>query len=105
MFRSLTTGDVVNRRWLLFSFPPRWHYDVLRGLDYLRSAGVTPDERCSEALALVEKKRAQDGRWPLQNHHKGKEHFAMEPGAGKPSRWNTLRALRVLAWYQGAGPC
>ena len=100
MFRSLTTGEVVNSRWTLFSFPPRWHYDVLRGLDYFWSAGATPDDGCDEAIALVERKRAQDGRWPLQNRHPGKEHFTMEPGSGKPSRWNTLRALRVLRWYR-----
>jgi hypothetical protein len=100
MFRSLRTGEVVNSRWKLFSFPPRWHYDVLRGLDYLRSAGNPPDDRCDEAIALVESKRARDGRWPLQNHHPGKEHFKMEPGSGKPSRWNTLRALRVLGWHR-----
>jgi hypothetical protein len=100
MFRSLTTGEVVNSRWTLFSFPPRWHYDVLRGLDYLWSADVIRDARCGEAIALVENKRARGGRWPLQNHHRGKEHFRMEPGPGKPSRWNTLRALRVLGWHR-----
>jgi hypothetical protein len=101
MFRSLATGEVINPRWKLFSFPPRWHYDVLRGLEYLRSAGATPDDRCGEAIALLETRRARDGRWPLQNHHQGKEHFRMEPGSGKPSRWNTLRALRVLRWHRG----
>ncbi len=98
MFRSLATGDVINSRWKLFSFPPRWHYDVLRGLDYLRDAGVVYDDRCNEAIALVESKRDANGRWPLQNHYAGREHFKMEPGTGKPSRWNTLRALRVLGW-------
>jgi hypothetical protein len=104
MFRSLTTGEVGNPRWTLFSFPPRWHYDVLRGLDYLRTAGATPDARCAEAISLVEKKRAKDGRWPLQNPHRGKEHFSMESGPGKPSRWNTMRALRVLRWYRRGYP-
>lgn len=98
MVRSLGTGEVINPRWKLFSFPPRWHYDVLRGLDYLRDAGVPADDRCAEAVALVEKKRAPDGSWPLQNHYQGREHFRMEAGSGKPSRWNTLRALRVLRW-------
>lgn len=101
MLRSLSTGEVVNPRWKLFSFPPRWHYDVLRGLDYLQSAGRVPDQRCREAIELVESKR-RNGRWPLQNHHRGKEHFSMEAGPGQPSRWNTLRALRVLHWYRRA---
>ncbi|MGH8944596.1 MAG: hypothetical protein ACRDVL_00410 [Acidimicrobiia bacterium] len=101
MFRSLSTGEVVNQRWTLFSFPPRWYYDVLRGLDYLRDAGLTPDERAEEAIALVESKPDPDGRWPLQNPHRGREHFQMEDGAGKPSRWNTLRALRVIRWFRG----
>jgi hypothetical protein len=87
---------VISERWKLFSFPPRWHYDVLRGLEYLTDAGVELDDRADEALALVESKRRSDGRWPLQNPHAGEEHFQMEDGAGKPSRWNTLRALRVL---------
>ena len=96
LFRSLSTGEVISERWKLFSFPPRWHYDVLRGLEYLTDAGVNLDDRADEALALVESKRRSDGRWPLQNPHAGEEHFQMEDGAGKPSRWNTLRALRVL---------
>jgi hypothetical protein len=99
MFRSERTGAVISASWTRFSFPPRWHYDVLRGLDYLRSAGASSDERMDEAIALVESKRSNDGRWPLQNHHRGEEHFVMEPGPGKPSRWNTLRAMRVLDWF------
>lgn len=99
LFRSRTSGEVIDPRWRLFSFPPRWHYDVLRGLDYLRGAEAEPDERCGESIELVESKRGEDGRWPLQNRHPGREHFQMEPGPGKPSRWNTLRALRVLKWY------
>lgn len=96
LLRSLRTGEVVSERWKLLSFPPRWHYDVLRGLEYLTDAGVELDDRADEALALVDSKRRSDGRWPLQNPHAGKVHFQMEDGAGKPSRWNTLRALRIL---------
>ena len=69
MLRSLTSGEVIDRRWTRFSFPVVWHYDVLRGLDYLRSAGVKPDERVAEAVALVEKRRHQNGRWPLNVLH------------------------------------
>ncbi|MGH8874219.1 MAG: hypothetical protein ACRDVM_03070, partial [Acidimicrobiia bacterium] len=101
MFRSLSTGEVIDSNWTLFSFPTRWHYDVLRGLDYLRSADVEPDDRIAQAIELVEKNRRKDDRWPLQNPHPGQVHFDMEEGADKPSRWNTLRALRVLSW---AGP-
>jgi hypothetical protein len=99
MFRSLSTGGVIDPDWTQFSFPTRWHYDVLWGLDYLRRAGVEPGERVAEAFDLVEKKRDGDGRWPLENPHAGEVHFDMEDGAGKPSRWNTLRALRVWDWY------
>jgi hypothetical protein len=101
LFRSLSTGEVINPEWLQFSFPTRWHYDVLWGLDYLRRAAVEPDERVAEAMELVRDKRDQDGRWPLENPHAGEVHFHMEEGAGKPSRWNTLRAMRVLDWYSG----
>jgi hypothetical protein len=97
LMRSLSTGELIKPRWRLFSFPPRWHYDVLRGLDYLSDARVAPDDRWSEALELLREKQTADGRWPLQNRHVGKEHFQMEK-PGKPSRWNTLRALRVLRW-------
>jgi hypothetical protein len=99
MFRRLSTGEVIDRRWLRFSFPPTWHYDVLRGLDYLRSAGVEPDARLVEAVDLVAKKQHQNGRWPLQNPHLDQVSFAMEGPTGTASRWNTLRALRVLDWY------
>ena len=98
MFRRLSTGAVVDPAWTRFSFPTGWRYDVLRGLDYLRSAGVEPDERSAEAIDLVEGRRDPDGRWPLENTHPGRVHFDMDEGDGKPSRWNTLRAMRVLAW-------
>ena len=84
--------------WTEISFPTRWHYDILWGLDYLRRAGVAPDERMAEAIDLVRKKRDEHGRWPLENPHPGPVHFEMEGRAGEPSRWNTLRALRVLRW-------
>ena len=100
MFRRLSTGEVVDRAWMQFSFPTGWHYDVLWGLDYLRSAGIEPDERCADAIDLVESKRGKDGKWVLEQPHPGRVHFALDEGAGKPSRWNTLRAMRVLAWYE-----
>jgi hypothetical protein len=97
LLRSRSTGEVLNPSWTRFSFPPRWWYDVLRGLDYFRDAAAPVDDRLEEALVLLQKKQAKDGRWNLQNHHSGREHFRMEQ-PGKPSRWNTLRALRVLEW-------
>ncbi|MFA5552570.1 MAG: helix-turn-helix transcriptional regulator [Trueperaceae bacterium] len=103
LYRRLSTGEVVNEEWTRFAYPPRWHYDVLRGLDYFRRAGAAPDPRCADAIALVESKRQPDGRWPLENSYPGHVHFSLDEGDGKPSRWNTLRALRVLKWYHGAG--
>lgn len=100
MFRRRSTGDVVDAEWLRFSFPTRYFYDVLRGLDYLRSTGDEPEERSAEAIDLVRDKRAEDGRWSLENPHPGLVHFDMVEGEGKPSRWNTLRAMRVLDWYE-----
>jgi len=103
LFRRKSTGEVIDPSWLQFSFPTWYHYDVLRGLEYLRDAEVTPEERTVEAIGVVEGNRDPDGRWPLQNVHAGDAHFQMEDGEGKPSRWNTLRALRVLEWFaQGA---
>jgi len=98
LFRSHHTGKVVNSAMTRFAFPPRWHYDVLRGLDYFRDAGAPRDERLSDAIALVEGRRKVDGRWVLQNRYPGKTFFEMEE-PNEPSRWNTLRALRVLRWW------
>ena len=99
MFRSLRTGDVIDKRWLRFSFPAFWHYDVLRGLDYLRNAGIKPDSRMSDAIEVVVERRHQNGRWPLNLLHPEHIPLAMETGVGRASRWNTLRALSVLRWY------
>jgi hypothetical protein len=98
LLRRLSTGEVIDPTYTQFSFPPGWHYDVLRGLDYLRAAGAKPDDRVSEAIGIVEQKRDASGRWPLEKPHKGELHFEMDEGVGKPSRWNTLNALRVLRW-------
>jgi hypothetical protein len=105
MLRSLTSGDIINSRWAQLSFPPTWHYDVLRGLDYLRSAGVTPHERLSEAIALVENARDANGRWPQDVRHSDERiqiPVDVETEVGAANRWNTLRALRVLDWYRSA---
>jgi hypothetical protein len=99
LFRRKTTGEVIDPGWLRFSFPHWYHYDVLRGLEYLRSAQVKPDERVAEAIGVVEGNRDPDGRWPLDNVHAGEAHVQMDDGEGQPSRWNTLRAMRVLLWF------
>lgn len=100
MMRSLSSGELINPAWTQFSFPTRWHYDVLRGLDYLRSTRA-PDPRCSDAVELVAGKRTAVGIWILENTHPGFVYFGIDDGEGQPSRWNTLRALRVLDWYDG----
>jgi hypothetical protein len=99
LFRRLSTGAVVEEDWLRFSYPTWWHYDVLRALDYFRATGDAPDPRLAEAVALLRSKRQPDGTWLLENTHPGAVHFRMEDGDGQPSRWNTLRAVRVLDWY------
>ncbi len=99
LLRRLSTGEVIDPAFTRFSFPTWWHYDVLRGLEYLRRAGAAPDERLVEAIELVESKRDDDGRWPLENRHPGTMPIEVDEGEGQPSRWNTLRALRVLDWY------
>jgi hypothetical protein len=99
MFRSLRTGEVIDKRWLRFSFPPFWRYDVLRGLEYLRNAGHKPDSRVREAIEVVMARRHQNGRWPMNLLHPEYIPLKMETEVGRASRWNTLRALRVLRWY------
>jgi hypothetical protein len=99
MFKRLSTGETIDRTWTRFAFPTVWHYDVLRGLDYLRAAGVEPDERVAEAAGVVEARRHQNGRWPMNRLHADRLGFPIEPETGRASRWNTMRAMRVLRWY------
>ncbi len=99
LFRRKSTGTVVRPEYLEFAFPYYWHYDVLRALDYFRWSGADRDARMAEAAAAVRSKRQPDGRWSLDRVHPGRVHFDLEDGAGAPSRWNTLRALRVLKWW------
>lgn len=99
LFRRESTGEVADREWLQFSFPVRWYYDVLRALDYFRAADAKPDARMDEAIELVRSKRQEGGTWLLENRHEGKVAFELEDGDERPSRWITLRALRVLRWY------
>ncbi|HSJ83396.1 MAG TPA: hypothetical protein VLA91_06220 [Acidimicrobiia bacterium] len=101
LYRSHRTGEVVNEQFLRFSFPPRWHYDVLRGLELFWSAGRLEDSRLEEAIEVVRRKQRSDGTWPLQQRWPGETWFEMET-VGEPSRWNTLRAMRVLdGWDAG----
>lgn len=105
LFKSLSTGEAIglDRKshcdWREFSYPTRWHYDVLWGLDYLRRAGAEADARVADAVELVESKCQADGRWHQDVVYEGTVHFEMEGGPGTPSRWVTLRALRALDWY------
>ena len=99
LFRSLRTGAVIDKRWLRFAYPVFWHYDILRGLDYLRSARIKPDNRLREAIEIVIERRHQNGRWPLNFLHPEYIPLEMETDVARASRWNTLRALRVLHWY------
>ncbi|MBL7094099.1 hypothetical protein ISS22_09015 [candidate division KSB1 bacterium] len=98
LFRSSRTGEIVKPVFTRFSFPPRWHYDILRVLDYFQECNAERDNRLIDAIEIVHKKRKKDGRWLLQSHHPGKVFFDMEK-VSEPSRWNTLRALRVLKWW------
>lgn len=99
LYKSHRTGLVVKSAMTRLAFPPQWHFDILRGLDYFRASGAARDERLSDALGLIEKKRTAEGTWLLENVYSGKTHFTMET-KGRASRWNTLRALRVLRWAE-----
>jgi hypothetical protein len=98
LFRSHRTGEVVDARMTRFSFPPRWHYDVMRVLDNFQERNIPLDLRMADAISLLKKKRRLDGIWVLQNKHPGRVFFELEK-VGQPSRWNTLRAWRILQWY------
>lgn len=99
LFQRLSTGEIAQPRYRNFSFPPYWFYDVLRALDHFRAAGDPPDLRLADAIALLLAKRDDDGRWRAGVTWPGDVHFAVDAAEGEPSRWNTLRALRVLRWY------
>jgi hypothetical protein len=99
LFRRKSTGEVVDPEYLDLAFPYYWRYDVLRALDYFRRSGADPDPRMAEAVEVVRAKQQPDGRWLLDRIHRGRVHFDLESPVGAPSRWNTLRALRVLAWW------
>jgi hypothetical protein len=99
LFRSHRTGAIIKSQFLRFYFPPRWHYDVLRALDYFQAVNAPRDPRLAEAIDIVKGGRGEDGRWPLHYSYKGKTYFEME-ALGGPSRWNTLRAMRVLKWWE-----
>jgi len=101
LFRRKSTGEVVDPAYLDFAFPYYWHYDLLRALDYFRRSGAKPDSRLAEAMEIVRSKRQPDGRWLFDRVHPGRVHFTLEGDIGEPSRWNTLRALRVLDWWEG----
>jgi hypothetical protein len=99
LLRRLSTGDIIEPAWMQFAFPTLWHYDVLRALDYLRAAGVQPDARVEEALAIAIERRQGDGRWLLEVRHRDTLHEELAGTVGAPNRWITLRAMRVLKWY------
>lgn len=108
LLRRLSTGELIDPAFTMFSFPTGWHYDALRGLEHLREAGVKADGHVAEAIDLVRSKRDADGRWPLENPHQSEMVDArlrdlaldMDEREGRPSHWNTLRAMRVLDWYE-----
>jgi hypothetical protein len=100
LFRRRSTGDLAHPDFLQFAFPPRYHYDILRALDYFRDASVEPDPRMAHAVDILERKRQPDGCWLLDHAYDESLNFKVGETVGAPSRWNTLRALRVLRWYQ-----
>ena len=101
LFRRKSTGEIVDPAYLDFAFPYYWRYDVLRALDYFRRARADPEPRMAEAVDVVQSKRQPDGRWLLDRIHPGRVFFDLEVPVGTPSRWNTLRVLRVLRWWEG----
>ncbi len=98
LYLSDRTGKIIDKRFLMLSYPSRWKYDILRALDYFQAAGSAYDPRMRPALDVLKKKRRKDGTWPVQAKHAGQVHFDMEKTGGS-SRWNTLRALRVLKHF------
>lgn len=93
--------------WFRFHYPVHYYYDVLVGLDMLTALGYGGDRRLRPALDILEKKRRRDGTWALDKIHpdlgagagyrfrRKPKRFALET-EGRPSKWITLTALRIL---------
>lgn len=103
LYRSSTTGEVVRPSFSMFSFPPRWYFDVLRGLEHFAAVDAPWDERLQDPVDVLLRRRGKDGTWKAQNFHAGRTWFRLEP-AREPSRINTLRALRVVQWLERVRP-
>jgi hypothetical protein len=105
LFRRLSTGELADEQFIKFTHPSRWHYDVLRALDYFRlsgsKSGASPDPRLADGLIYVRSRRLEGGKWPLDASPPGRVWFDIDDGVGLPSRWVTLRAMRVLDWWEG----
>jgi hypothetical protein len=99
LFKSDKTGEIIKAGFLKLCYPGRWYYDILKAMDFFQLAKVKYDDRMKDAIDIILAKRTEDGLWKLASNHPGKTHFEMEV-PGKPSRWNTLRALRVLKYYK-----
>lgn len=99
LFRRRSTGEPASAEFLELAFPPRYHYDILRALDYFRASGAAPDLRMSDAIAIIEQKQQPDDRWLLDRSYNEALTVTTGEVEGQPSRWNTLRALRVLKWF------
>jgi hypothetical protein len=98
LLRRRSDGEIGQRRWLAVGFPNKWFYDVVRALDYFRTARPSPDPRMAEALAIVASKRDADGRWPLDHRYHDRLLVDFGDEEGKPSRWITLRGSRIMRW-------
>ncbi len=99
LYKSDKTGEIIDKKWTMLSFPSRWRYDILRALLYFTDSGAPYDPRMDDALDIIQSKQKADGTWPVQAKHPGQVHFDIEK-TGEPSRFNTLRALRVLRAYR-----
>ena len=108
LFRRASTGEPADEQFLTLTYPTRWHYDVLRALDHFRAAGrfdrTPPDARLADGIDLVRSRRDETGRWPLDWLPRGRTWFDLDGGPGQASRWVTLRALRVLRWWDDSMP-
>lgn len=94
LFLSDRTGQIIDKNFLKLTYPCRWRYDILRAMDYFQYAGIKWDDRMTDTMTCLNEKQNKDGTWNMQSAHSGQVHFVMEK-AGKPSRWNTLRMLRI----------
>ena len=92
--KSHDLSQVGHQDWIKFGFPRLWQTDALEMLEILINLDYY-DKRMQDAVDLIVNKQNNEGKWNMERTFNGRFQTSIEP-KGKPSKWNTLKALKVL---------